>query len=336
MHEIDKIIEATRGVMNKGGRGVLVTVIATTGSTYRRAGARAVIDEHGVGVGMLSGGCVERDLAERVRPWLDERKPQLITYDSTRSSDILFGLGLGCRGTMELLIEPFDAETPPPLVASFRWNGREPVVWTTSFEGREILIESIRPRPSVAIFGSGADAEPVRTIGEQLGWQMTAFPSRVLPDDPDTFDAAIIMTHNFLTDLALLDVLLPSAIPYVGLLGPKQRGDELLAQTSIAARERKQKLRNPIGLDLGGETPEDIALSIVAEIQSVLNGRPAASLHDRDAAIHEVSGVGARRGKRRSDSPVRQHRRSRIESRSPVTSPPSPASTETKAPDRCT
>jgi len=101
-----------------------------------------------------------RALAERVRPWLDDPQPQLITYDSTRQSDILFGLGLGCRGTMELLIEPFDASTPPPLVNSFHWNGKEPIIWTTKYEGREILIESICPRPSVAIFGSGQDTKP--------------------------------------------------------------------------------------------------------------------------------------------------------------------------------
>jgi len=287
MHEIDRIIDDARGVMRSGKRGVFVTVIGTTGSTYRRAGARAVIDEDGAAFGMISGGCVERDLAERIAGWLAAGKPQLITYDSTRSTDILFGLGLGCRGTMELLIEPFDADNPPALVAGFRWNGREPVVWTTPFERREILVESIRPQRSIAVFGSGADVDPVLQIGERAGWQMITFPSRELPRNPDEFDAAVVMTHNFLLDLALLDVLLPSAVPYVGLLGPKQRGNELLAQVSTAAHARRAKLRNPIGLDLGGEAPAEIAVSIIAEIQSVLNQRPAGALHERDAAIHE-------------------------------------------------
>jgi xanthine dehydrogenase accessory factor len=288
MHEIDRAIEAARGVMRAGRRGVLVTVIATTGSTYRRAGARAVIDKDGHAFGMISGGCVEKDLAARIEPWLADGKPQLLLYDSTRSTDILFGLGLGCRGTMELLIEPFDAKNPPQLVEHFHWNGREPVVWTTHFEGREILVEQIRPQRSIAVFGSGADVEPVLQIGEHAGLQMHSFSSGELPQDPNEFDAAVVMTHNFLKDLALLDVLLPSTIAYVGLLGPKQRGEELLAQISESARARRDILHSPIGLDLGGETPEEIALAIIAEIQSVLNRRPGGALQERDAAIHEV------------------------------------------------
>jgi xanthine/CO dehydrogenase XdhC/CoxF family maturation factor len=189
---------------------------------------------------------------------------------------------------MELLIEPFDATNPPRLVEHFRWNGREPFVWTTHFEGREILVERIRPQRSVAVFGNGSDVEPVLQIGQHAGLGMRAFPSRELPQDPNEFDAAVVMTHNFLIDLALLDVLLPSSIAYVGLLGPKQRGEELLAQISESARARRDILHFPIGLDLGGETPEEIALSIIAEIQSVLNGRPGGALHERDAAIHDT------------------------------------------------
>jgi xanthine dehydrogenase accessory factor len=293
MHEIDRIIESARRVIDSGRRGVIVTVISTTGSTYRRAGARTLIDECGAAYGMISGGCVERDLAERVRLWLEEPKPQLLTYDSTRSTDILFGLGLGCRGTMELLVEPFDAAHPPSLVTSFHWNGREPVRWVTTFEGREILIESILPPRAMAVFGSGADAEPISRIAQDAGWQVRRFASRELPEDPDDFDAAIVMTHNFLTDLALLDVLLPSSVRYVGLLGPKRRGDELLAEASEAARAGQEKLRSPIGLDLGGERPEEIALSIVAEAQAALNGREGGPLREREAPIHEPAAVVA-------------------------------------------
>jgi xanthine/CO dehydrogenase XdhC/CoxF family maturation factor len=287
MHEIDRVLATVCRIVDEGRRGVLITIISTTGSTYRRAGARAVIDEHGNATGMVSGGCVERDLAERVRPWIDDLQPRLISFDATRSTDILFGLGLGCRGTMELFIEPFDAAHLPPLAVDFRWNGREPVARTTTFEGRTLLVESIRPQRSLALFGSGADADPVLQIAEQAGWRVTRFPSRQLPPDPDAFDAAVVMTHNFLTDLALLDVLLPSAVPYVGLLGPKRRGDELLAQASDAARAQRSKLHRPIGLDLGGETPEEIALSIVAEIQAVLHRRRGGPLQERDVAIHD-------------------------------------------------
>ena len=84
-------------------------------------------------------------------------------------------------------------------------------------------------------------------------------------------------------DLTLLTAILPSPIPYIGLLGPKSRGDELLAQLGEAPSDR---IHSPVGLDLGGETPEEIALAIVAEIQAALNERDARSLRGLDRPIH--------------------------------------------------
>ncbi len=95
------------------------------------------------------------------------------------------------------------------------------------------------------------------------------------------------MTHNFLHDVELLELLLRSAIPYVGILGPKRRGAELAASLSDAAHAHIGRLRTPIGLDLGGDAPEEIALSIVAEIQAVLHGRDGHALAGRGAPIHE-------------------------------------------------
>jgi len=94
VHEIDTIIAACRSLIDAGRRGVLVTIVRTQGSTYRRAGARLVIADDGGVTGAISGGCLERDLAERVANWLSDMTPSLITYDSTRSDDLVFGLGL--------------------------------------------------------------------------------------------------------------------------------------------------------------------------------------------------------------------------------------------------
>jgi xanthine/CO dehydrogenase XdhC/CoxF family maturation factor len=290
MHEIDKTITAIRRVLDEGKRGILVTVVATRGSTYRRPGARAVISEEGESFGTLSGGCLERDLAERAQAWLADSRPRLFTYDSTRNSDVVFGLGLGCRGEIVALVEPFAPGRPPRLATDFRWNGREPVMWTTTLDGRELLVEAIRPERAIAIFGGGNDVEPVARIAEQIGWRTAVIsPKDMHPEsvkervDLGAFDAAVIMTHTFLHDLALLAAVLPSPIPYVGLLGPKTRGDELLAQLGDVPSER---LHSPVGLDLGSETPEEIALSIVAEIQAVLNQRDAKSLRALGHPIH--------------------------------------------------
>jgi xanthine/CO dehydrogenase XdhC/CoxF family maturation factor len=280
MHEIDRIIEAAQRVIDANSRGVLVTVIATRGSTYRRAGARTVIQEDGGSCGTISGGCLERDLAVRVEKWLEDFTPRVVSYDSTRTDDLIFGTGLGCRGEVDMLLEPFDAARPPRLVREFRWNGREPVVWTTG-----ALVEVIRPPRNLLIFGSGADVSPVVSIAATLGWETTVV-TRPETVDLTPFDAAIVMTHNFLRDLELLETLAPTPISYIGLLGPKTRGEELLAAMTNVPAGFRDRLHSPIGLDLGGETPEEIALAIIAEVQQILQGREARPLRELGTAIH--------------------------------------------------
>jgi xanthine dehydrogenase accessory factor len=277
MHEIDRILETLR----ETPRGILVTVIKTEGSTYRRAGARAAIAENGRATGAISGGCLERDLAERIRPWLADMQPRIVTYDSTRADDLVFGMGLGCRGVLDLLIEPFDAEHPPRLLA-FRWNGREPVEWTTTLPDGEVLVEIIRPLRAIVVFGGGPDVAPVVRCAQQLGWRADVVTTRE-PIDVSEYDAAIVMTHNFPRDVEILRALLASRIAYIGLLGPRTRGDELLAEVSAT---RDARIFSPVGLDLGAETPEEIALSIVAEVQAVLNARSARALRELDEPIH--------------------------------------------------
>jgi xanthine/CO dehydrogenase XdhC/CoxF family maturation factor len=284
MHEIDKVIAACRSVIDAGSRGVLVTVVRTEGSTYRRAGARAVIGEDGTLAGAISGGCLERDIAERVAMWLADMSPRLITYDSTRGDDLIFGLGLGCRGVLDLLIEPFDSTHLPRLVTDFQWNGIEPAEWTTLLPNGETMIEIVRPPRRIVVFGA-SDAEPVAQLARAMGW-LVEVPKPRAAFDAREFDAAVVMTHNFARDAEILRQLLASPIKYIGLLGPRSRGDELLAE---AGASRDARLHSPIGLDLGGETPEEIALSIVAEIQAAFERRSACSLRELKTAIHETA-----------------------------------------------
>lgn len=284
MHEIDRVLEAIRATP----RGILVTVIRTHGSTYRRAGARAVISEEGRATGAISGGCLERDLAERIQPWLADLQPRIVTYDSTRDDDLVFGLGLGCRGVLDLLIEPFDAEHPPRLV-ELRWNGRQPVAWTTPLPDGETLIEIVRPQRAIVVFGNGPDVAPVVRCAQQLGWRADVVTKRE-PVDGSEYDAAVVMTHNFPRDAGILRTLLASRLAYIGILGPRARGDELLAEVHAT---RDSRIFSPAGLDLGAETPEEIALSIVAEIQAVLNARSARALRDLDEPIHTPRTVPA-------------------------------------------
>ena len=108
------------------------------------------------------------------------------------------------------------------------------------------------------------------------------------PVDASAYDAAVVMTHNFPRDVDILRTLLASRIAYIGLLGPRTRGDELLAELHAT---REARIFSPVGLDLGAETPEEIALSIVAEIQAVLNARSARPLRELDEPIHTPRNV---------------------------------------------
>lgn len=178
----------------------------------------------------------------------------------------------------------------------------------------EALIEVIQPPIQLLVFGAGYDAIPLVQLAKQLGWQVTVidprssyltperFPDadeRIIcsPDDlPDQIKltprtVAVLMTHHYLRDQALLRLLLPSPIRYLGLLGPKRRSQQLLedlrTEGMIPTEQQLHRLHAPIGLDIGAETPEEIALAITAEIQAVLSDRSGIPLRERSSPIHE-------------------------------------------------
>jgi xanthine dehydrogenase accessory factor len=165
----------------------------------------------------------------------------------------------------------------------------------------EVLMSPIAPPPRVLLCGSGHDAIPVARLAHEMGWPVTLFDSRakqataerfpsatIVTAEPadvaqhaDAHTAAVLMTHRFVDDLELLGQLLPVRLPYVGILGPRGRTERLLAEITAAAPippEQLASIRSPIGLDLGSETPEQIALAIIAEIQAVLAERNGLSL----------------------------------------------------------
>ena len=177
----------------------------------------------------------------------------------------------------------------------------------------EVFIEVIQPPVSLAIFGAGHDAIPVVHFAKELGWYVTVVDSRQSDATKDQFSladaivfsrpeniqeyltvdrhtVAVVMTHNYLHDLKLLEMLLPSPLRYLGVLGPLSRTERLLQELSAAGvaptSEQLLKLYGPVGLDIGADTPEAIALAIVAEIQAVLANRSGGLLRDRREPIH--------------------------------------------------
>ncbi|UYZ64637.1 XdhC family protein [Hymenobacter weizhouensis] len=176
-----------------------------------------------------------------------------------------------------------------------------------------VSLEILRPPVRLTVYGAGNDVQPLVRLAAGLGWRVTVldgrpaqaqparFPEadavRVLPlaqvaeepHQPGSF--ALLMTHNYHYDRAVLRHLLPAtSARYIGLLGPRKKYERLLAdlqqEVPDAAEQLRARLHSPIGLNLGAETPEEIALSIVAEIQAVLTGRPAGFLRDSPHPIH--------------------------------------------------
>jgi xanthine/CO dehydrogenase XdhC/CoxF family maturation factor len=175
------------------------------------------------------------------------------------------------------------------------------------------FIDRIAPPPSLIVFGAGDDAMPLVHFAGQLGWQVTLFDVRPayataarFPDADAVVVAAaehaarhpaidasshvIVMTHRYRDDRAVLRLLLPRSLAYLGILGPHRRTalilDELIAEGLKLTAEIRERLYAPVGIDLGGASPETVALSIVAELQAFRSKRTPLHLRDSTRPIH--------------------------------------------------
>jgi xanthine/CO dehydrogenase XdhC/CoxF family maturation factor len=176
-----------------------------------------------------------------------------------------------------------------------------------------IFFETVQPPTTVYVYGAGDDARPLVRILKEMGWRVCvadprpAFataerfptadrvivaPTAQLVDlaapPPDAL--AVVMTHHYVHDLPILAALLQRPLRYIGLLGPKKRGERILSdlvkQGLRSTPDPLGNLHSPVGLDLGAETPEEVALSIVAEMRAVLGDRKGGSLRERKQPIH--------------------------------------------------
>ena len=180
----------------------------------------------------------------------------------------------------------------------------------------EVFIDVIRPARSLLICGAGDDARPLARLGRELGWRVRVIDPRRAYATPGRFpdvdellvcpsaefggrvavepgEAVVLMTHNYLHDKNFLAGALASGAGYIGLLGPRRRTERLLAELaphggSAPGKRSLRRLHGPAGLDIGAEAPEQIALSIVAEIEAVGAGRRGGTLRQRRAPLHEA------------------------------------------------
>jgi xanthine dehydrogenase accessory factor len=288
----------------------LATLVQTEGSTYRKPGARCLIDSVGTTLGVLSGGCLEREIARHGTRVIADERPILLSFDTR--------LLYGCDGRLKILIEPILAagENGNLITQVGRAFDRRQVCRVrTWFDGGRlgsellpadvllaeepaVLIDIIPPPIRLLLFGTGPEVEPLTHLAATLGWIVEHFghPSE-LNDDfrTDAQTAALVMNHNFGRDLLALDRLLHLPLRYIGLLGPRKRYAELLARLSERS-DFDMRLKNlfaPVGLDIGSEAPEEIALSILSEVAAVLADRCGGFLRERKIDIHGANVVAA-------------------------------------------
>ena len=381
MDELHSIIE--RLAASPAGQAcALATLVHVDGSSYRGVGARALALPDGDTIGLISGGCLEGDLLERAGEVLADGRARTVRYDSTAPEDALLGLGLGCNGVVDVLLERVQtADAVPagrylPLLEQARRGGRRSALATVyrSTEGGEVgarlalveeppatdapppaprlhhfghlrgalrealsrdlsalldggrshsatyqverapvqaLLELVEPPLALTVCGAGPDAEPLVTLAANLGWAPVVFDHRAAFARPERFpgasrvvtgaregfaaavppragEVAVLMTHSYPTDLAYLEQLAPRHLRYIGVLGPRRRLERLLEELGARA-PATVTLYGPAGLDIGADTPAEIALSIVAEIQAVLAGRGGAPLRERPEPIHSAT-----------------------------------------------
>lgn len=174
---------------------------------------------------------------------------------------------------------------------------REAIVTRTSRNVPGIFVEWVAPPPAMTIFGAGDDARPLVEFGDTLGWYVTVADGRANLARAERFpqaaqvggvdaalaaltpdDAAVVMTHSYEQDRAILRGLLAQELRYIGVLGPRARTERLVSDVArelgLEAEACLGQMHSPVGMDLGGHAPASIALSIAAELQAVFAGRP--------------------------------------------------------------
>jgi xanthine dehydrogenase accessory factor len=313
----------------RGDASALVTLVRVEGSSYRRAGARLLIAANGGYEGSISGGCLEAEVVRKAQ-WLMRDGRAVIERYSTLFDDTgEIPYGLGCGGTVDLLIEPAGTPECVALIEAMRESlqggQRRVVTWLpgrgialrrevadandasifcsekNTVADAELFAECLDTPQRLIVFGAGDDAQPMVRMAALLGWSVTVIDGRAQWARAERFreaervlvastlegidvcerDAVVVMTHSYEQDRAWLAAVLPKAPRYLGLLGARHRSALLVSE---AARilgwpvERVcEGLFAPVGLDLGGDGAEAIALATVAEVQACCEGKLAVS-----------------------------------------------------------
>ncbi|SNS48840.1 Xanthine and CO dehydrogenase maturation factor, XdhC/CoxF family [Belliella buryatensis] len=369
MKELQLIISAYYQNKTANIKTALATVVKVDGSAYRRPGARMLVSESGQITGAISGGCLEGDALRKAQAVIFQNKSMLVTYDTTDEDDQKFGIGLGCNGIIQVLIEPLDYDDPSNPVLLLEYGTRKRITSTIltvfsllhsratqigtvllrqgeqeilssnlvdttlivelqsvgnqynknkssvveleGYQGLHVFVEVIKPSIQLLLFGAGNDTIPLAQMADVLGWSLIVIDGRkqyatkerfptarqivVSPAEEVvnklSFDAntvVLLMTHNFEYEAVVLSQLLSYDLSYIGILGPKKKSEKLFERLNSQGKTVPEAhIFGPIGLDIGAEGSEEIALSILSEIKAVMAQRTPLSLREKPGPIHD-------------------------------------------------
>ena len=258
----EEVFRAVHEVLERGESAALVTIIATEGSTPQRVGAKMLVYPDGRTIGTIGGGCYENDAFWKARRALDLRKPLVAKYEL--ADDMAEESGLICGGQMEVYIEPL--ESSPHLYLVGAGHVAYHLGRLASTVGFRVHVIDDREKFSNTERFPDAFEVAVDNIPEWL--EKTKMPAHAY---------AVILTRGHRHDLDALRALATRDLYYLGLIGSKAKVTRLhkaLRDEGIRV-ENPERLYAPVGLDIGAISPEEIAVSILAELIAVKYGKLA-------------------------------------------------------------
>lgn len=294
----------------------LATLTAVEGGGPRPVGTQMAFAD-GIVAGYFSGGCVESDVADHAFACLADGEPRTLVYGAGSPWP---DIQLLCGARIEIFVERVAADDPALAELLTAEDERRPVLWISDGRRRAVLppgaeawpgaiVQAFDPVPRLVVFGADPTALAIAALGAQSGFEATLVRPKgpetppPLPgvayrrDEPqaalaaigtDAWTAIAIATHNLEMDREALAAALPSDAGYVGLLGARRRLPERLAPLRAAGvpEARLQQLHAPIGLDIGGKAPWEVAVSVIGEIMALRyarlsSAREAAPKRDR-------------------------------------------------------
>lgn len=295
----------------------LATLTSVEGGGPRPPGTQMVFAD-GVVAGYFSGGCVESDVADHALACLADGTPRRLIYGAGSPWP---DIQLLCGARIEIFVERVASDDPALAELLKAQDERRSVVWVSDGVKRlcatsvqpwdGAIVQVYDPTPRLVVFGADPTALAIASLGAQSGFETTLVRPKgpqappPLPgvayrrDEPqaalaaigtDAWTAIAIATHNLDLDQEALAAALPSAAGYVGLLGARKRLPERLAPLRAAGfpEARLQQLHAPIGLDIGGKAPWEVALSVIGEIVALRHARtssePRAATPKRETA----------------------------------------------------